>query len=583
MDVGREEDWGIAPTRKGFSRETKLGVAFVCMLGVVFGFVLYKKIEHNRASQGDLLAGEQPKGHPLGQGSQSLEGTTPIASGYPISASNTVPAAQNIPQVPEPPPSGSPNLAKVSWNQESFPTPVPETPTTTPTPVSTPTPAGGEWSQPAPMDFAPPVETKGNPFAHSSGTPSTAVTVESSAPETITVTQTQGVPTEFQPVPEIAQAPEAFQPPTETPGSPFGSQPIPQTPMETNVNPASEPIQIASSNPKAGSPFDPFPAEPTPAEPTPVPNVQAPPMESIPLEPIPVEAIPFASNSQEFPQAQAEVSASPTPVPIPEPSLNAVPVETPSTPFPHELPGNSLAQVSPADSNPFPMPTPVESNPFPMPTPAPTPAATPTPVESNPFPMPTPTPTPTPAATPMPTPTTFPHGEPERVANTPTPVSNVPSANQLDAQPKVYVVQPGDNYWTISKHQYGTVRYFSALALYNQKRIPDPKKMRPGMKVLAPSRETLERQYPELFPQFGAGANPKQPSGFFVDPSGKPMYRVGRDDTLGGISQRHLGRFSRWVEIYQINKNRLKNPNALTVGEVLELPANASQVRQLPR
>ena len=63
-----------------------------------------------------------------------------------------------------------------------------------------------------------------------------------------------------------------------------------------------------------------------------------------------------------------------------------------------------------------------------------------------------------------------------------------------------------------------------------------------------------------------------------MDANGAPMYRVGADDTLGGIAQKHLGRFSRWVEIYQINQHRLKDPNALTLGDVLELPADASRV-----
>ena len=61
-------------------------------------------------------------------------------------------------------------------------------------------------------------------------------------------------------------------------------------------------------------------------------------------------------------------------------------------------------------------------------------------------------------------------------------------------------------------------------------------------------------------------------------PNGRPMYRVGPDDTLGGIAQKHLGRFSRWGEIYQLNRHRLKNPNALTLGDLLILPPDASRV-----
>ena len=68
------------------------------------------------------------------------------------------------------------------------------------------------------------------------------------------------------------------------------------------------------------------------------------------------------------------------------------------------------------------------------------------------------------------------------------------------------------------------MRYFSALARYNQQRIPDPKKMRPGMKILTPSREVLESRNPDLFPKFAqarerfqCGPSSRQQTGFYVD------------------------------------------------------------------
>lgn len=68
-------------------------------------------------------------------------------------------------------------------------------------------------------------------------------------------------------------------------------------------------------------------------------------------------------------------------------------------------------------------------------------------------------------------------------------------------------------------------------------------------------------------------------SGFFVDAAGQPFYRVGPDDTLTSISQRHLGRASRWTEIYEKNTDQLKTADSLTLGTILRLPPDASQVR----
>lgn len=152
-------------------------------------------------------------------------------------------------------------------------------------------------------------------------------------------------------------------------------------------------------------------------------------------------------------------------------------------------------------------------------------------------------------------------------------------------RPTYYTVQPGDNYWTISRKTYGTARYFLALARYNQRRIPDPKRMRPGMHVLTPSAEVLQSSNPDLFPRrrrrttIGVHQSGEAQAGFFRDASGRPLYRVGKGDTLSDIAQKHLGRASRWIQVYEMNKERLRNSKTLTIGTELRLPADASRIR----
>lgn len=175
---------------------------------------------------------------------------------------------------------------------------------------------------------------------------------------------------------------------------------------------------------------------------------------------------------------------------------------------------------------------------------------------------------------------------------------------------ELYTVAPNDNYWTISRKHYGTSKYFMALSRHNETRIPDPHRMRPGMKVETPPAEVLEQRYPELIekspriarkpaidddvPHFGSraehasvapGPGPateEGPAGHFVDSAGIQYYRVGSDDTLTGIAQRHLGRASRWMEVYEINRNVVKNPDSLTIGTVIRLPADASRLGLAP-
>lgn len=144
----------------------------------------------------------------------------------------------------------------------------------------------------------------------------------------------------------------------------------------------------------------------------------------------------------------------------------------------------------------------------------------------------------------------------------------------------VVTVRDGENYWSISRRVYGTSRYFSALALFNQHRIPDPKAMRPGMKVLVPPEETLEERYPQLF----RDQRPRQvlPAAFLTLDDGSPAYRVGNAETLSEIAERLLGRSSRWIEIYRMNQHILKDPNKLKPGTILSLPDDAVEVHVTP-
>ncbi len=141
-------------------------------------------------------------------------------------------------------------------------------------------------------------------------------------------------------------------------------------------------------------------------------------------------------------------------------------------------------------------------------------------------------------------------------------------------------VATGDSYWTISRRYYGSARYFQALAEYNRRRIGDPQRMRPGMKVLIPPRELLESQFAALVPQAGnSGSAAKETAGFSISSDGHPIFRVGPNDTLTGISEKYLGRTSRWIQIFRMNQSELRSPHKLKQGMVLRLPADAARVR----
>jgi nucleoid-associated protein YgaU len=200
----------------------------------------------------------------------------------------------------------------------------------------------------------------------------------------------------------------------------------------------------------------------------------------------------------------------------------------------------------------------------------------------------------------------------ERRVTRPAPVSQIDEDFRASAaRPLVagdtYDIEPGDNFWTISRKKYGTGRYFMALAQHNSQIITDPKRMKLGVSISTPAAEVLERTYAQFIPKAAtidpvqtasispvvstannskvtvAAATDEAESGFFIADDGTPMYRIGREDTLSGVAQRHLGRSSRWTQIFELNRDVLPDGNSLKIGAVLRLPADASRVDVVER
>ncbi|MBI1311804.1 LysM peptidoglycan-binding domain-containing protein [bacterium] len=208
----------------------------------------------------------------------------------------------------------------------------------------------------------------------------------------------------------------------------------------------------------------------------------------------------------------------------------------------------------------------------------------------------------------------------------------------------IYTVEESDSFWSISRKVYGTSKYFEALQRYNRSKVDDPKKLKPGMVLDTPSPSILADYLdggtpasPQAIADGGrsrsglptaasslpvtAGTNrsegnpaglsgdilpiepagdseavqtvasaptnttigDSQKAGFFIGNQGYPMYRVASGDTLTAIAADHLGRASRWKQIYRMNQAALKSPNELAPGLVLKLPGDASRVPLIDR
>ena len=141
-----------------------------------------------------------------------------------------------------------------------------------------------------------------------------------------------------------------------------------------------------------------------------------------------------------------------------------------------------------------------------------------------------------------------------------------------------YVVEPNDNFWSISEKVYGTGHYFKALQEHNRHSYPQPDLLQPGDIVSTPSTDMLLKRYSDLCPRphkvqqsrraAGALSSQRQP------PQGR-VYVVEEGDTLFDIARYELGKASRWAEIYELNRELIgEDMNHLTPGLTLSLPSD---------
>lgn len=146
-----------------------------------------------------------------------------------------------------------------------------------------------------------------------------------------------------------------------------------------------------------------------------------------------------------------------------------------------------------------------------------------------------------------------------------------------------YVLTQAETYWSLSQKVYDSPRFFQALAEYHRGLGLDIWHLETGMHLPIPPAQWLQDQYPDKI----LGATPTITTsgydvgipaihGLFLDEEGIPNYRVQPGDTLQGIAQKVLGRASRWMQLYEMNREILATDKPLKVGMILRLPRDAT-------
>lgn len=129
----------------------------------------------------------------------------------------------------------------------------------------------------------------------------------------------------------------------------------------------------------------------------------------------------------------------------------------------------------------------------------------------------------------------------------------------------VHFVVQGDNLTKLAERYYGDRDYARAIFEANRDKMRSPDHIRIGVRLIIPNRAGMVAQ---VTPPSSAAPAPAPA------PTGRETYTVESGDTLSEIAEDLLGSTARWRELYQINRDRIDDPDNVAVGTVLRLPAN---------
>jgi nucleoid-associated protein YgaU len=136
----------------------------------------------------------------------------------------------------------------------------------------------------------------------------------------------------------------------------------------------------------------------------------------------------------------------------------------------------------------------------------------------------------------------------------------------FDSQRLLYTWQSNDSYVKVATKLYGVPAKFSLIQNANEGR----EDIQPGEKILVPVYDVENVAE--------AAEKPAAQKPVAADPKAAPLASSGRSHTvkkgesLWKIAKAELGDANRWKDIYELNKDKLKSPEALRDGMQLRLP-----------
>ncbi|MBF0386145.1 MAG: LysM peptidoglycan-binding domain-containing protein [Candidatus Omnitrophica bacterium] len=126
---------------------------------------------------------------------------------------------------------------------------------------------------------------------------------------------------------------------------------------------------------------------------------------------------------------------------------------------------------------------------------------------------------------------------------------------------QVYVVEMTKKVDSLPDEYYGIKSSDKATGAYKvteveevEEQVVRKRPYKPSSRIIAPILDETEMQFSN------------EGEGQYIN------YKVEKDDTLQKISKKFYGTFSKWTKIYQLNKDKIKNPDMIQPGIEIRIP-----------
>jgi len=138
-----------------------------------------------------------------------------------------------------------------------------------------------------------------------------------------------------------------------------------------------------------------------------------------------------------------------------------------------------------------------------------------------------------------------------------------PVLEDRPAADRVHHVQEGETLAKIARQWYGDADYYMTIYEANQDKLPSPDAVRAGVRLVIPNR---------------AGTVPAQPQATPNRESAEPTpatteYTVREGESLSKVAAKFYGSGIHWQKLYELNRDRIDDPDQVPAGTVLRVPA----------